>query len=285
MRPRFLHRLLPFLLLVCIPASALAKSSPEAERWLDKMLRVYEGGPFRTAYTMDMQVDQMGMQLDMHMDGQLTARDQRTMRNEITITMSGAPQMPEGMQMAMLQVSDGQTSWMQMSMNGMPMQVMKMDLDQMQALAADALADMGLAANAALQMQDPVSQLQTMTQFLDFEVAGENDGKVTLHARPNDQFSTVIDSLATEQGDSTVSAASKGIFELIGDLEMVLDEKTGFPVSMTTGGEPPIMRVDFSSFERLDAEALDSSLFVFTVPEGASVMDVGEMLKTQKSGN
>jgi outer membrane lipoprotein-sorting protein len=249
--------ILALVLLAVLPASqVLGEATPEAQKWLDKLAKVHDDGPFKVHYSSTMQAAQMGQSITIEMDGDITQGGERHQR----MTMKGAMKMPgmeTPMEMNILAVSDGDTVWTEIHHPMMGKQVMKIGIDA----AAELSQTSGFTGTGV----DPIGQIRQMTEAFDLDVAGQADGVVTLVATMTEETREKLGSAMPALGDDM-------------QLELMLDEKTGFPSGMKLGGEgAPLVSMTFSDFERLDPEGMDKDLFVYTPPEGATVTDLGAM--------
>lgn len=257
-------------LTVLLPASAPAESTPEAIRWLEKFIDVYQQGPFTTGYVADIEIVEGEQTVQGSMNGKLTYGDPTHMRMELSMQLAGMPGAPaqETVNMDMVAVSDGELTWTQVDMPSVGMQqVMKISLEDAQRLAE--AQGLGSANPAAL---DPVQQLTTMTELLDFELVDVKNGEVHLLANITDDAKGSLGQMAALPG--------------LDSLSLILDEKTGFPKRFSMGGEQPMVSIVFEGLEFLKKEDLADDLFVYEPPEGAQVMDLGAMLPpaTEKEG-
>lgn len=251
-------RALLVMLVVCLPAAALAESSPDAVKWLEKMAGTFEKAPLRFGFDADSQVEQMGQTMDMNMTGKMTYADPRHVRMDLDMKIS-APGMPQAIDMSMFSVSDGTYMWMEMEnpmMGGI--QAMKIDLDK-----AGQLNQAGGMGNPA--EMDPVSQIQDLVTKYDIEVVEVSGGKVTLKG------------VMTEAAKQELQA-SGGQAEGAEHLVLVLDESNAFPVEMRVGSPQPTVTMRFTEVEFVDKDSLDPALFSYTPPEGVQVMDLGAMV-------
>jgi hypothetical protein len=136
-------------------------------------------------------------------------------------------------------------------------QVMKVSVDGAGHIAA---ASGALGGGAS----DPVAQIRDMASKFDFQLAGVSDGLVKLNAT------------LTEEMRSELSAMPP-LAEAMSQVTIVLDEKTAFPKEMLIGaGDTPFMTVKLDSFEYLGE--VDGSLFVYSPPADAQVMDLDSMI-------
>ncbi len=248
-------------LCVLLPAVAPAESTPQATKWLEKFMGVYEQGPFSTKYTADIEIDNGDQSVDGSMDGSLTYRDPSHMHMEMSMLLAGIPGAPadQTMEMQMLSVSDGELTWTQIDMPALGMQqVMKISLEDAKKLAGAQGVGMGNPAP-----MDPVQQLRSMTEQLDFELVKVEAGEAHLEAKITDEAKTSLGQMAALPGLETMT--------------LILDEKTGFPRRFSMGGERPIVAITFSDFKFLDEKSLAADLFVYTPPQGVQIMDLGAM--------
>lgn len=248
-------------LMVLLPAMAPAESTPEATKWLEKFMAVYEQGPFSTNYTANIEIDNGDQSVDGSMDGSLTYRDPSHMRMEMSMVLAGIPgaSADQSMEMQMLSVSDGELTWTQVDMPAVGMQqVMKISLEDAKKLTGAQGAGLGNPAP-----MDPVQQLRTMTEQLDFELVKVENGAAHLVATITDEAKASLGQMAALPG--------------LESMTLILDEKTGFPRSFSMGGDRPIVAIDFSGFELLDEKSLAADLFTYEPPAGVQVMDLGTM--------
>ena len=248
------------LLILVSPASG--EVSPEAKPWVDKLMGLYSGGPFTNEYTAKLDVSQGGQSTQGDIAGKITWADREHMRVEMKIAMSGmVAGSDQPVEMSMLNVNDGKTSWTEIEMPALGgKQVMKVSLADMAKLAESGGAGMG--GNPA--GMDPVQQLESMAQALDFELVKVENGKVYLTAEVTPETRGELGQLGSMPG------ADK--------FDLVLDESTGHPVAITIGGDKPLISMDFGPFVWVERDSLSSETFSYTPPEGVPVMDLGAML-------
>ena len=108
---RILTPLLLTVSLLLVPPVVPAGSTPEAEKWLGGLKSIYEKGPFRLEYSVDMSMAQLGQGASMGMSGWMLHADPQHFRSEFEMTM-GMPQAPgAGLTMSVTSISDGETLW------------------------------------------------------------------------------------------------------------------------------------------------------------------------------
>ncbi len=253
--------LLGAVLILALALPAAADSSPAAEPWLEKLVSIYERGPFKVDYAADLDMSGLGQPMSGSLKGNLVQADRTHSRVELELDMAGTPGMPEGgASMSMLIVTDGTTVWTEMENPALGgRQVTKVSLADLEEVGGGVG---GLGVNPT--SMDPVAQLENMTRIMDFEVVGQADGKVTLRGKITDQARTEMGMLAMPGVDGFI---------------IVIDEKTGFPVEVRADGEKPFVTMYFSNLEFVDTASLSEGLFDYSPPEGLPVMDLGPMLK------
>ena len=251
------------LLAVLVGGGALAASTAEAEKVLNKMAELVDKGPFEVDYSADLQMAAMGMPMNVTMGGHMTQTDRAHMR--MTMDMSMSPEMGDeqgSMTINVLMVSDGAVMWTEMNnpiMGGK--QVMKIGLDQAKKLA-ESPAGMGMAQMGSM---DPISQIRQLTELFDFDVTERTDGEVKLSA-------DMTPEALAKMGIPAEAASAMTSFV------MIIDEKTGFPSELHLGGEEPLMVMRFSNFKSFDASKAEPGMFSYAPPEGVQVMDLGTMV-------
>ena len=250
--------LLAALILLPPAAPAAAETTPEARVWLEKLISIYDGGPFKVGYAIELDLAALGQPLAGTLKGTYTRADATHSRMELDMELAGMPGAAEPTKMTMLNVSDGVTLWTEMNNPALGgRQVTKV-----------ALADAGRVGEATGGLGptslDPVAQLETLTATMDFEVVERAGGRVTLKGKMTETTRTELPALAAPGVEAFV---------------LVLDEGTGFPVEVRADGEDPFVRMSFENFEKLDAGALSDGLFEYSPPEGTPVMDLGAMLE------
>ena len=253
-------RLLGALVLLTPAAPVVAESTPEAQKWLEKLLSIYDRGPFKVDYAAELDMSALGQPMAGTLKGSLVQADRTHSRMELEMELAGMPGNADGTptRMSLLVVTDGTTVWTQMDNPALgDQQVMKVALEEAGKLG-EAMGGMGPTS------MDPVAQLETLTRTMDFEIVDSGGGRVTLKGRITDATRAELSALA-----------GPGVEAFL----FVLDERTGFPVEVRADGEKPFVKMSFENFEILDAATLDGGLFDYSPPEGTPVMDLGAMLE------
>lgn len=245
--------------LLIFPSTAVAESSPEAQKWIDGLTKIYEQ-PFELDMSMDMSAaaSQGPMQVS-DFRGHLTQKDAKHMRMDITMKMLS----PQGeMEMKMLTVHDGTTLWNEMD-TPMGKQVTKMDVEVMEAMAQS----QGMPG-AGTGNVDPVSQIKKMAELMDFELVSQEGGEVTLQG-------TMTEENQVSFGNG-MAPGSEAVL-------IVFDEASGFPKKMRVGGEEALVEMTFTNLKILDAADLDPALFEYTPAEGVPVIDVAKTMRDREA--
>ncbi len=265
MTPRPTIRLLLGAFLFLAPAlPAIADSSPDAQKWLEKLLSIYDRGPFKVDYQADLDMSGLGQPFSGKLTGKLTQADRTHSRVELQIDMAGQPGMPEsGMSMSMLTVTDGSTVWTEMNNPALGgLQVTKLSLADLEKLSDSKGGGFGVNPSS----MDPVAQLETLTETMDFEVLEKTGGTVTLRG-------AITDATRARSGMLAAPGVEGFIF--------VIDQETGFPIEVRADGETPFVTMHFRNLELVDPASLPAGLFDYSPPEGLPVMDLGPMLQSQ----
>lgn len=256
MTPRTtIHCLLGAILIFLASSPVAGETSPEAREWLAKLTSTFEQGPFRVDYTADLNLATLGFSGTLQ--GRFAQADATHSRMELELELTVPPGMSsEPMRMKVLNVSDGTTVWTEMENPALGgRQVSKVALADVEKLNAGATA--GLAIDPA--GMDPVAQLKSLSETMEFAVVERGDGRVTLRGRLTDQTNAMLAQLAGPNPSFL----------------FVLDERTGFPIELRAEGDPPFVVVRFSDPQR--PEALPAELFEYTVPAGVAVTDRGAL--------
>ncbi len=255
--------LLGVSLILTLASPATAESSPDAQKWLEKLISIYDRGPFKVEYEADLDMSSLGQPFSGKLSGRLTQADRSHSRVEIQLDMTNPPGMPEGAtSLSMLNVTDGATVWTETDNPAAGgRQVTKLSLADLDELG-DSMGGFG----ASPASMDPVAQLETLTQTMDFEVVEISGGTVTLRG-----------TITGATRDKLGMLAAPGIEGFI----FVIDQETGFPIEVRADGETPFVTMRFRDLELLDPASLPMDLFTYSPPEGLPVMDLGPMLKSQ----
>jgi outer membrane lipoprotein-sorting protein len=245
---------------LAITGTVVGESTPDALQWLGRMADVYSGGPFTLNYDVDMNLTDMGQTLPMKMHGRSTQSGRTHFRIETAIEMT-MPGAESSVQVEMLSISDGEVMWVQMNnpMGG-GLQVLKMPLDKLEQIAATN----PMARN--FTRMDPVAQVEELARLFDFEITDTSEGAVTLEA-----------TMAGEGLERAKEFFSGLESAQLSRFVLVIDTETHFPREIRVGGESPTMIMRFSDVERLSE--MDADLFVYAVPEGATVLDLGALIE------
>ncbi len=256
--------LLGALLLLLSPASsASAETSPDAQKWLTKLIAIYEQGPFQVDYEADLDMSGLGQPLSGKLSGKLTQADRSHSRVELQIDMANPPGMDSGgMSVSLLNVTDGTIVWTEMDNPALGgRQVTKVTLADLEELG-DAMGGLGASPTS----MDPVAQLETLTNTMDFEVREEADDHITLWGKITEETRAKLGMLS-----------SPGVEGFV----FIIDKQTGFPTEVRAGGETPFVTMHFRNLKFLDAASLPDGLFTYSPPEGLPVMDLGPVLRSQ----
>jgi outer membrane lipoprotein-sorting protein len=272
MTKRVTTLLLTVLLAFLAVGRVQAESTPEARAWLEKMVSLYNRGPFSVHYSADMTIAQQQDQtMSMDMEGEMTHADPKHIRMDLSMNMT-MPGAGEGtMQMKMLTVIDGETVWMDMDN---PMvggrRVMKMSYEQ----AEKSGSQMGLNN---LKNMDPVSQMQELMDDFDFRVVGEEGGEVVLSAPIDPEALAGMGQMGQmAQGQSTEG------WEMV----MVLDMDDALPKAIRMGPtDDPLMTLRFTDWRFYGDAGAPAGTFEYTPPEGVQVMDLGALQSGAQGGS
>ena len=234
------------------------EASPEAKPWIEKLISIYEGGPFETSYVANLDLQQGGQSVEGVVDGQITWGDRQHMRVEMTIRMTGM--LPgagdQATEMEVLSVTDGELTWTDVAIPAMNVhQVMKISIEQAKAMAESG----AMGANPAAM--DPVQQLESLAKNVDFVLDKIEDGKVHLSATVGPENKSQLGQLGSMPGADHMA--------------LVLHEKTGHPAAITIGGERPVVTMEFGEFSSTTMADLPEGTFTYNPPEGIPVMDLG----------
>ena len=232
-----------------------AESSPEATPWLEKLLAIYERGPFEVDFEGTLDMSSLGQPMKGALKGHVLQGDRLHSVNRIELSLEGGP--TGTMNMNITTVSDGTTIWSELDNPGLGKQVTKITMEDVEKLGQSA----GGFAMSPKNL-DPVAQLEALTQVMDFELVEAADDEVTLRGRLNDEGKA-----------SFGLAAMPGLESFL----IVLDQETGFPTSVRAEGSSPVFSMTFSNLELIDAESLEDGTFSYTPPEGVPVMDLGAL--------
>ena len=254
-------RLLAAALLLLSPATPVSgDSTPEAEKWLKKLVSVFDRGPFKVDYTATLDLSVMG--LSGSLKGSYAQADRTHSRMQLELRLATPPEIAaEPVVMKFLSVTDGTTVWTEMDNPALGgRQVFKVSLADVEKL--DDAAGLGIDPSSF----DPVAQLENLSKTMDFELVEHSGGKVTLRGKATDKTDSMLAQIAGPDG---------------GGFLFVLDEKTGFPTELRAEGENPFIKVVFENLEF--PKALPAGLFEYSPPEGLPVIDRGAALQAKKT--
>ncbi len=259
-----LRLLLAALLIFSLALPAAAESSPESQKWLEKLISIYDRGPFKVSYEARLDMSSLGQPLAGTLSGHLTQADRTHSRMEIDLEMPAPPGMEVGgMALSMLTVTDGKTVWTEMDNPALGgRQVTKVSLEDLEKLGESQGGGFGFSPTSI----DPVAQLETVSKTMDFEILEQAGGKVTMRGKITGDARASMGMLAAPGVDGFI---------------FVIDEKTGFPTEVRADSEVPFVTMFFRDLEFLDAASLPADLFVYSPPEGLPVRDLGPVLKSQ----
>ncbi len=259
-----IRRLLGSFLILSLALPVSAESSPDAQKWIEKLISIYDQGPFKVDYEAELDMSSLGQPMAGSLTGNLIQADRSHSRVEIALDMPNPSGMPEGgTSMTMLVVTDGTTVWTEMNNPALgSRQVTRVSLEDLKK-AGDSQG--GLAASPT--SMDPVAQLENLTQAMDFEVLEKAAGTVTLRGKVTEETRAQLGMLAAPGVDGFI---------------FVIDEKTGFPTQVRADGENPFVTMNFRNLEFVDKASLAEGLFTYSPPKDVPVMDLGPMLNAQR---
>lgn len=242
--------------LAVLPGSVLGEATPEARKWLDKMASLYDQAPLSADFELTLGAGS-GMPVSGTALGKLLLKDRKHQRVEMKMTMGGADAgSGQATEIELLSVTDGEATWTEMNM-GFGRQVIRLSLEDAEKMAGAP----GMGMNAI----DPISQVEQLTKMMDVELVSVDGGEVTLAAKMTEEAKAAMGRTAVPVG---------------GELTLVLDEKTGYPIRMTFGGDEPMMKLETTRFELVEESALPAGSFSYTPPEGVQVIDAAQMMGT-----
>lgn len=264
---RPIRLLVGLLLLAAQPA--FSESSPEAQKWLDKLVGIYDKGSFLLDFDGTLSLSQPGASMNGTLAGKITYGDSTHLRAVLSMRFAGAEAGNE-MGMEVINIHDGETIWTEVSsplLGGR--QITRISIEEAKNLSGQPSGASGIGGSPA--SLDPISQLKSMTESMDFEVLRIADGQVELQA--------------------PITAETQGLGQLgsipgIEAFVLVLEESTGHPVgfrSVGAEGSVPVITMSFENLVFVDPARLATDTFVYEVPAGAQVLDLGAGAKRQDS--
>jgi len=241
----------------------------EAEKWIEKLAGIYEKAPYSADIEMDMSMSMGEMKMDMKMEGVhcFGGPLHQRMNMKTSINVPGQAEMV----MDMLMVHDGAVMWMEMKGGQIGEMYMKMSLETMQELIDSGAPQAQQFANLANMSASEM--IEKMKEFMNFEFAGEQDGRVTLRAD------------VTPEGAKAMNLASNPAMDLTDmKLELSMDAVDIMPMGVKMFlNDVEIMTMRYDNFKKLTQEEVDAQgLFSYQPPEGVTVMDMERMLQPQQ---
>lgn len=245
-------------------APAFAEASPEATKWLDRVRDTVNHQPFRVDYTFELSGSIEGQPMSANAKGNLLQGGPGLSINELDMQAAMGAGGADMMSMHSRQVSDGTMLWAETYIENMGLtQVGKVELAVLREVAAK---NSGLELDQSMMFMDPISQIETLVKAFDVEVEEGDAGTVNLLLSPT---KATLAQLGTDGADGV---------EMSGVL--VLEKKHALPVSMDVAlGKELTIRMDFSSFEILEAQDIPKGTFTYTPEAGVQVVDMAPMFK------
>ncbi|HBF22188.1 MAG TPA: hypothetical protein DDW23_00105 [Planctomycetes bacterium] len=257
-------------LTACSPGTS-AGSERTAEEWLMEMANLYNRSGIECEYAMEMQLPDSG-DLGIRMEGRMIALDQNHSRVEMQMEMI-SPGSDSPVQMEIVTVADGETIWMEMELppeiGGS--QVMKLSLETAQKFsekgAASGLGGLDGIGGMGSGNLDPLTQVQQLSRYVDFNVVEETSETVTL-------VGAMTEALTSQMGP-VLAASTKDISRMT----LVLDKNIGAPLVIALGDSArPFMEMRFTSYH-LFKEPPHPDTFSYEPAGDVMVMDIGPMLE------
>lgn len=240
--------------LLANPLTALAESTPEAQKWIDGIATAYDRAPFQLELEGTMGG---GSPMQGILTGDILIKDRSHQRVSIRIEMAGQG---GNMQMGMLTVSDGTHTWTEVS-SPMGKQVIKISLEEAKKRVAQ-----GMGLGPGMGSMDPLAMTEQLSKTMDFELVGVVDGKATLQAK------------ITEEDRAAFAGMQ------VDTITIVLDEKTGFPIRIEIGGAQPFLTMNLNNMKFVKESDLPDDAFSYTPPEGVPVMDGAQIMGRPPGG-
>ncbi len=244
-----LRQVLAAFIILSLALPTFADSSPEAQKWLDKLIAFHELGPFKVDYQADLDMSGLGQPIAGTLKGKLSQADNNHSRVELSLDLPGAD--GSNMSMSMLMVKDGEKLWTEMSNPIAGCQVTETSLAELEKNTNSAT---GFAVSPT--SMDPIAQLENLSRTMDFEVLEKTAGTVTLRGNITEETRTQLGVMAPPGVDGFI---------------LVIDQKTGFPTQVRAEGETPFVTMNFNNLERLDAASLPEGQFDYSPSQGCQV--------------
>ncbi len=244
-----LRQFLSAFIILALALPTFADSSPEAQKWLDKLTAFHELGPFKVDYQADLDMSSLGQPIAGTLKGKLAQADSTHSRVELALDLPSAE--GSGTSMTILMVKDGEKLWTEMSSPLAGCQVSETSLAELEKSTNSAA---GFAVSPT--SMDPMAQLKNLSRTMDFEVLEKAAGTVTLRGRITDATRTQLGLMAPPGVDGFI---------------LVIDQKTGFPTQVRAEGETPFVTMNFNNLEQLDKASLTEGQFDYSPSQGCQV--------------
>lgn len=191
-------------------------------------------------------------------EGHLTLADATHFRLESKVSLSGE-KMPGGMTISRLAVADGEVLWTQGEMPRAGLQVQKVSFKDLEKKKGKfRMHREGPIVD--YWNPDPFFQVKEISNLAHFMKVKEAGGKVTLQGKVNQKVLKSHPEMANLE---------------ISGVTLVLDETTAYPLKMEAAGKDgPVLILTFSNY--LFPKEMDRSQFLFKVPGGVHVQDLGK---------
>lgn len=239
---------------------------PDEVRVLIEKIEKLAEVPTEYDIVLSMELEMQGMQMKLDGSGHALTRDKTHMRSTMTMTIS-MDLMPEPMNMEVLTVADGTTLWIEVEnpmMGGK--QVQKVSVKQMEELQQ---SGMGMGMGSGGSQLDQVREMFEK-YYRNFEVE-HKDGVTRING-----------DVSPEIAESNPQFAELEISRF----RMVFDDKSGFPIETAMGdGTKDFFVIKMSGVSFPKPEDIDAQAFVYQVPAGVAVQDLGAMLGAGKAAD
>lgn len=217
-----------------------AESSPEARKWLDKLQGMFDRGAFTLEFEGALEAASIGKGT---LVGEVIYADTTHLRTRLDIALESSATGGETNEVKVLAVQDGTSQWSEINLLGTA---------QVTRSAISSGGDPGL---------DPVSQLQTIADTLNFEVKEVAAGRVELTAAVDEATRSSLGQLGSIPG--------------VDGFVLVLDQKTGHPLEFRSTGDVPVVSMRFKNVQQVERTELPADTFTYEPPEGVQVMELG----------
>jgi len=257
--------------LMAVSAAVWAGGDAEAEKWLEKLVGLYEKSPYSADLAVEMSVPMGGdMKMENSVSGVHYYSDAKHQRMDLKMDMNMPGQ--GQMNMGMLLVFDGSMLWMKTSGAQVGGEMyMKMGLDAMEKMVEAGGQQAQQMAN--LSNMSPARMLENMKKYMEFTVKDASGDKVILEA-----------SMTAEAVESMGMNSLPGVSPENMSLTISMDKNDVLPLETTVfmnGGQ--IMKTTYSNYKKLSQDDVEKQgLFSFTPPEDAFVIDMEQMMQQQQ---